>query len=396
MILDTICILNRSKKFHANLHICCHSHLNIVYGTTNKIVPGVRFTFTTTKEMKIARLSIKHLNAHSAIEFVAHKLPRYQGSKSPRSLPSSLQAPTKMLRRGNSDLLDRPKQEMSCFRRIFCSSMLAFGCVVLALLLAVTWYIVVPFLVDNHALHSKYTFTPRSTATFTGWGTSMLVIMPWAVIGTVFSLSTDNAHALRALICASYAILLIVGNILGSIETTARNGYENEFAVKFNHFYCDTRTLRVCLEGNRDNLAVLTRGNATAILASENPTDIAFAVWDRCQYVLLEAMDQEAKMDDDGGEDAKTEGEKEIETKPLYNFLDNTSGSRDIDAWCGNVYHYKLTPTIAQQQALPSPYASNPEMFAKYTREWSRRMLYSNVFLGTAAGLMLLAAICKE
>ncbi|TYZ60474.1 hypothetical protein PybrP1_005788 [[Pythium] brassicae (nom. inval.)] len=262
-------------------------------------------------------------------------------------------------------------------------------------LLAIAWYIIVPFLVDNHALHEKYTFTPRSVTAFTNWGYIMLGVIPAAVFVVIFGATDDNPRWLRAVVCAGYVVVLLAGNILGAIETSARNGYENQFAVKFNDFYCDTRTLRVCLEGKRDDLIVLTRGNATAVQASENPTDVALSIWSRCQEVLLESMAQEARADDDGGEDAETEGEKEIETKPLYTFLDDCSASRDIDMWCGNVHHYRMTLSDAQQQARPSPFASTPEMFARYKREWTRRMLFSNVLLGGSAVLLLVSMFIR-
>lgn len=210
---------------------------------------------------------------------------------------------------------------------------------VFAVLLTIAWYIILPFLVDNRALNERYTFTPRSVTTFTAWGATMLAIMPVVAVVT-FVACDDDKRWVRVLICASYVVVLLAGNIFGAIETAARNDYENQFAVKFNDLYCETRTLRVCLEGKRDDLIVLTRGNATAIQASENPTYVALSVWSRCQEVLLESMTQEAKADDGGGEDAKTEGEKEIEAKPLYTFLDDCSASRDIDLRCGNIYYY--------------------------------------------------------
>lgn len=292
----------------------------------------------------------------------------------------------------DSDIGSAPAQPPSLLRRFVCRRAVALTLIIAAELLAVVWYIVVYFLVDNSSLHFDYMFTPRSTTTFWVWRVMglVLVALVFLLVATTLFGTQDSANVRwrPALACVVYIVMLVTGNIIGTIETSARKGYEDEFAVKFNDFYCNARVLRVCLEGSNREMLLLTRGNATAILASENPTDVALSVWSRCQGVLLDSMVKAAERTT--RQYRKRDGEKGIETKEVYQFLDDTNGSSDIDAWCGNVYHYSTSLTVAQQKTLPSPYASNPSMFTRYKREWRTRMQFSNGFLG---GTVVLLAV---
>lgn len=285
------------------------------------------------------------------------------------------------------------KPRRQCLQH-FGSPHVSSGLIICAVLLMITWLVVVAFIIDFDTLHHKYTFEPQSVTVFNVWGTVTTVVISAVIPFIGFTLVSDENRTRRRTlyaVCAYVIAMLVAGNILGPLETSKRVNFEQQFAVKFNDFYCDTRTLKVCLEGSRADLLLLTRGNPTSAVNASNADDAALSIWSRCREVLLESMAQEAKRDEAEGDDE--EGEKEVETEPLYKFLKKCQVSHETDVWCGNVLQRTTPLADHEQRTLPAPHAVNPQMFHKYTREWSRRMLYSNVLLGPALGFMLLAVL---
>lgn len=256
-----------------------------------------------------------------------------------------------------------------------------------ALLLAIAWYVVVPFFIDVDAMHWHYGFKPMSVTPYTAWGTTLFVLIPmqlqW-VVGAIYCGATRESRWMMYVSCGVYLVLLVVGNTLDASQTSKRLAFEPQFAAKFNTYYCDSRALRVCLDGPQDDLLVLIHGNNGA---AQNVSAAAeLAVWTRCRQVIAESMGR-AHFDE-----GDSSGDKEIEAGAIYKFLDDCTTSRQVDAWCGDQLHRTTPVTDEEHRTSPSPYASNPEMFHEYTREWSRRMFYSNVLLGSALGCQLLAA----
>lgn len=289
--------------------------------------------------------------------------------------------------------LSPSKPRRQCLRR-FSAPHVSFGLIICATLLVIAWLVVVACIIDFDTLHHKYTFEPRSVTVFNAWGTVAIVVMPAVIPFAGFALTSGENHTRRLTlyaVCAYVIAMLVAGNILGPLETSKRENFEQQFAVKFNNFYCNTRTLKACLEGSRADLLLLTRGNTISAANASNADDAALSIWSRCREVLLESMAQEAKRDEAEGDNE--EGEKEVETEPLYKFLKKCQASHEIDVWCGNALQRTTPLTDHEQRTLPAPHAANPQMFHKYTREWSRRMLYSNILLGPALGFMLLAVL---
>lgn len=254
--------------------------------------------------------------------------------------------------------------------------------ILVAELLAMTWYVIVNLLADSKTLYFEYTFAPRSTTAFIVWRVvALLSVSPPFVMGIKLVVDdvADSRKFQRKLALAGtiYVITLLAGNILGAFETSARTNYESEFAAKFNDFFCDTRTVRVCLEGSHDEMLVLTRGNATTIQATEDPTDVALSVWRRCQEVV---------------HDRRKDATKSILTEQLSAFLNDCSGSHDADVWCGNALRHSTPLGSPFHLELPSPHALNPAMFARYKSEWAVRMQFSNGLLGGAAVCFLVSA----
>lgn len=275
---------------------------------------------------------------------------------------------------------------------LFDTPIVSFGLIICASLLVIAWLIVVAFITDFDTLHHKYTFEPRSVTSFTVWGTAAIAIPSTMIPFAGYALVVGEKRTRRWILYAMgafFTAMLVSGNLLSTSETSKRENFELQFAVKFNDFYCDTRTLKVCLEGSRADVLLLTRGNSTTANASSD--DAALSIWSRCREVMLEGMAQEAKRDEAEGD--SEEGEKEIETKPLYKFLKDYQASHEVDLWCGNALQRKTPLSDQEQRTFPAPHAANPKMFEKYTREWSKRMLYSNVLLGSALGCMLLAVL---
>lgn len=283
--------------------------------------------------------------------------------------------------------------KLSLLQRVLGSPILSAAVGVCATLLPIAWFVIVPFYIDTDALHHKYDFVPMAVNSFVAWRAALLGLIPLLTPVAFISSLVAKTGGFCGLTLASliYGILLIIGNALSSSRTHSRQANENNFAKLFNEYYCDMRTLRVCLEGtSQQDLVILTRGsNATAgVFSAETPTSATLAIWKRCKTVILEAMAREVARDNDPEEAS----ELEIETVPIFRFIDDTNGSRATDTWCGDGL-YRTTPlSVADHLSLPSPYAANPAMFPSYTQEWSRRMHYSNIFLGTAiAGMVLVA-----
>lgn len=268
--------------------------------------------------------------------------------------------------------------------------------VVIAELLAAAFF-TVSLVLDSATMASKYSFTPRSVTTYNAWGISAEVIVPVLQMPLMaymyLAMEMRVMRVLPFLACAVSVGLLIAGNILSHQETTKRAALESDFAAKFNDFYCDTRTLRMCLQGKPADVLTVTRGNDSDVRASENVTEVGLAIWSRCNEVLLQSIALEAKLEDTEDDEIKNEGEIEVELNSFNTFINDCDNSRTVDAWCGRALHRTAPLSDTEQRALPSPFATNPKMYRKYTREWSKRMLFSNVLLGTAVGCLLAVGV---
>lgn len=258
--------------------------------------------------------------------------------------------------------------------------------------LVIAWYVYVPFFVDTATMNSKYAFDAPSQSGYDGWGLAMLIIVPLVLFMTAFIPCAGPERVVRwtmYVTCVIYLILLTIGNSLGSGQVEKRLAREPEFVAKFNSYYCETRTLIVCLEGSQDDLLVLMRGNGTVLAgapANATSDQAAIAVWKQCQKVIMATM---ARAHFDEGD---SRSDKELELGPIYKFLNDCGHSNEVDAWCGNLLHHTTALTDEEQRSLSAPFAGNVEMFHKFTKEWRRRMFYSNVLLGTAIGCLMLGA----
>ncbi|GAB9463414.1 hypothetical protein Gpo141_00000876 [Globisporangium polare] len=258
--------------------------------------------------------------------------------------------------------------------------------------LVVAWYVYVPFFVDVATMNTKYAFDSPSQSGYNGYGTAMLIVLPFIVLSTAFIPCGGPERAVRwglYITAVIYAILLIIGNSLGAGQVEKRLALAPEFASKFNSYYCESRTLRVCLEGSQDELLVLMHGNGTTLAgASANATNdqAAIAVWTQCRKVIVATTARAQRGEND------SPGDKKLELGPIYKFLDDSGTSNQVDVWCGNLLHRTTELSDAEQRSLPSPFAANVAMFHKFTKEWARRLFYSNVLLGTAIGCLMLGA----
>lgn len=261
-----------------------------------------------------------------------------------------------------------------------------------AVLLFTTGWVVL--LVPYGNMSDKYKFTPRSLATYHQWRTTTLVFVSIAFLVIGFTAFPDKSQCNRWILivhCVVFAVLLIVGNAMAAHETSQRQAFEQGFAAKFNAFYCDVRTARLCLEGNQGDLAVLVYGSSPPTNQSGlgNSTNaVATSIWTRCRKVLLnfQALDAMAEWDDDGVRLYLS----------IYKFVDDCNKSVEMDMWCGDLAGRTTALTDGKQRLFPAPFSANADMFAKYTREWTRNMRYSNAILGSTIGCMALAAVLAK
>lgn len=77
----------------------------------------------------------------------------------------------------------------------------------------------------------------------------------------------------------------------------------------------------------------------------------------------------------------------------FYDFLNDCSGSLEIDTWCGNLVCRSTSLTNEEHMALPAPYAANQRMFERYGREKMMSILLSNVLIGGMVGCMALVTL---
>lgn len=299
--------------------------------------------------------------------------------------------PRKSLRARNSGLLSRVTCDIK-WLRCFGSFCWSVPLLVASPSLVIAWYVYVPFFVDTATMSSKYAFDSPSQSGYSGWGVAMLIIVPFILLGTAFIPCGGPERAVRwgmYITCVIYLILLVIGNSLGAGQVEKRLARAPEFTVKFNSYYCESRTLRMCLEDSQDDLLVLMRGNGTVLAgASANATgdQAAIAVWRQCQKLIVATMGRAHHTEGD------SPGDKKLEIGPIYKFLDDCGHSSEMDTWCGNLLHRTTALTDEEQRSLPAPFAANVEMFHKFTKEWARRLFYSNVLLGTAIGCLMLGA----
>lgn len=98
-------------------------------------------------------------------------------------------------------------------------------------------------------MHNKYKFTPRSEAAHSRWQVAAVGFVTVAFLVIGFGVGPGGPrHGRWFLIapCIAYTILLITGNVMAAHEMSQRVAFEQDFAVKFNEFYCETRTARTC------------------------------------------------------------------------------------------------------------------------------------------------------
>lgn len=289
----------------------------------------------------------------------------------------------------------------ACFKEVpyseQASSKLAIALVVIAEIVVATWLgSVVTF--QFQAIHNYYGFEPMPVGVYTTWATAAETVVPLVLLPlTCVAYAASHMRVTRWLayvVCMGFAAFLISGNILGNRETTKRLAFKEGFATKFNSYYCSARTLRRCLQGTDEELLVMTHQNAsTTVQPLENVTEAGLAIFSRCHQVLRESIAKEAAAEDAEDSNIQVEGEIEVDLRSFYTLLDDCNNSRPLDAWCGGL-QFRATPLSGEEHvSLPSAFAYNPGIFHRYTREWPKRMLYTNIFLGSAIGCVLSMAL---
>lgn len=277
------------------------------------------------------------------------------------------------------------------WKRYLGSIWLSYPLTIAGLLLSVAWFVIVMCYVDSEVLEIKYVLSQPYGA----WEISMFVLVPvmWcAMVGALCRRGDYPGRVVLCVVCAFYATMLIIGNCLAAPSEANRLASESEFAIEFNTRYCAFRLVRVCLEGGDDEavLELTGRLNATTPAdevvrnSSESLNDVALSTWNSCKNQILPLMLTRWRII---GEDYRKR-EKIIATSARYQFLDDCVAAPDVDAWCGLLATQSLTKEA--HRVAPAPFALNPRMFASYTKEWPRRMFYSNILLGSAVGCLVL------
>ncbi|GAB9463416.1 hypothetical protein Gpo141_00000878 [Globisporangium polare] len=277
-----------------------------------------------------------------------------------------------------------------CNSRWFGSNWVSMPLALSFLVLTLALLVVVQFHIDLETMHDKYALVPQDVSPDESWGIALAALVPVLFMMITVALVFKGSRCSRWLLyLTSIALLslLLVGNLRAASQTKLREASEPNFALIFDDYYCAMRTARACLSGNQLDQLVLIRGNATALSTkNENVTEAAFALWGRCRQVTIASMSRAVYGEDDDPSDLKIDADR------IHQFLDDCNGSRETDAWCGRYNRQVELPTFEEHKTPPAPYAANLELFPKYTREWSKRMRYSNGIAGAAVACLMVTA----
>lgn len=239
-----------------------------------------------------------------------------------------------------------------------------------------------------NSMYDKFAFAPISATPDAVCKVLLLTVVPtmspWIIV-TLCEGGSRTVQKVMYFLSGVFLALLIVANATAAVQTHKRLALELEFPAIFNGFYCESRTLRACTDGNQPDMLVLTLGNASSssLEASENATAPALSVWSRCQEVLLAGMARAFKHEEDGN----SSGVKLVKAGKMESLLNKCQGSREVDTWCGDLLRHPTLPLSSEDHVrIPSLFAMNPSMWAMHSHELSRSLLYTNTMLGTAVG----------
>ncbi|GAB9463415.1 hypothetical protein Gpo141_00000877 [Globisporangium polare] len=298
------------------------------------------------------------------------------------------QAPPKDLKRS----WWRP--DFSSFLTWFASTWVSMLLGIAATLLA-TAYFVVAMAKSSDSMYDKFAFAPTSATPETVCKTLVIVVATTIIPCTVFTLcqgGSRTAQKVMYFLSGVFLALLVVTNVTGAVQNHKRLALEPQFPAIFNEFYCESRVLRACMDGNQQDMLVLTLGNTSSLSleTKENATESALSVWSRCQQVLLAGMARTSKHEEDGN----LLGVKTIKDGKVEHLLDKSKGSHEVDTWCGDLLSHPTPPFSSEDHVrTPSPFAMNPSMWTMYSHELSRSLLYTNTMLGTTVACMVLTAL---
>lgn len=257
---------------------------------------------------------------------------------------------------------------------------------VCAVLTAFAWLVCFPVVFESSTLANEYDFHP--IALTTTQSVFNVVTTQFALWAMVFSAAgvycaclspyTNRARDLARIrsilvgLACVFGVTLIV--TIGTFQGHMRNiaAREQEFATKLNDFYCETRTLDVCIKGDRlEDLLVLvgdgtTGGNATSAA-------VPLASWLRCRNVMVK---NKAKV-----------GSRQRA------FLADSNVTHSADSWCGKYFQNAAAATTALPSPMSgTPYEINPGIFRRFTSEWPTRLLCDTFLLGVV--LFFTIALC--
>ncbi|KAF1330877.1 hypothetical protein FI667_g4911, partial [Globisporangium splendens] len=251
-------------------------------------------------------------------------------------------------------------------------------CAVGAILTAFAWLASFPIVFESSTLANAYDFHPiPQTITqsvfkvvstqFAFWTVILCVVGGYVACLKPHKNRVRDLSRVRAVLIGIVCVFIVTFLVtLGTSHgyTSSIETREPEFATKFNDFYCETRTLDVCLKGDQleDLLALVGDGTTTGSASSTASPSVPLASWLRCRNVMVE---NHAKA-----------------TSRQRAFLANVNITTSADLWCGANFQNAKAATPSSNVSVDTPYELNQEIFSKFKREWPTRLLYDGLLLG--------------
>lgn len=252
----------------------------------------------------------------------------------------------------------------------------------------------IQWLVVPVTLTDKYGFAPMSTLAFRIFVLTKFVIGSWiSVVVAVTWHMTPAARGGRALLMLSVVAgaLLLVSNVAASVDKRYKATQEVQLALKFNAFYCNTRTLQVCIEG-KDPVALRRLVKGEMVTANAICSDAP--VWLHCQALV------DTRIKELSGRFRIFSRSIEIVENSKRAFLNDLNITDTRDLWCGNTLWLQKNstePLVAtdsdlQSPLVGSPYEANTWIFDQFKNEWTARTTQDNWFMGVFVVCILLQA----
>lgn len=224
--------------------------------------------------------------------------------------------------------------------------------------------------VELESLAGQYEFEPSSTLASTLVTIVELVVATGSIAAVCvawYVKSRANGGRVLAVIGIVVDIVVVISTVWAHADKHYRAALEDVFAVNYNEFYCNARTLQVCIEEEKDPavLLQLIYGDKDNTHTASDKTTIGTSasidpgIWLHCRALVNPRMTEVEKK-------KKSSLDIGLVAKSKRAFLEDSTFTKAGDIWCGNMLKLQsnstkpLVATNSSQQPLhESPFEAN-------------------------------------